>query len=198
MSQMSPKSFARRSKIAVGMIRASARGSQQSRARISNLLGSVLPTFTSGVVRSRILRLFGFDVHPGAFVEAPIKIISGRKGSHRRLHVGARTVLTTGLVFNLDDHITIHEGATVGPYCLLYTSTHAIGPSSFRCGTELVTAPIVVGHGAWLAINCTILPGVTIGAGAVVAAGSVVTSDVAPNTMVGGVPAKFIKNLDPS
>ncbi len=198
MSEVKQKSFAGKSKVAFGMIRASARGSQQSRSRASNLLGSVLPTFTSGVVRSRILRLFGFDVHPASFVEAPIKIISGRSGSHKRLHVGARTVLTTGLVFNLDDHITIHEGATIGPFCLLYTSTHAIGPSSFRCGPELVVAPIVIGRGAWLALNCTILPGVTIGDGAVVAAGSVVTSDVAPNTMVGGVPAKFIKNLDPA
>jgi maltose O-acetyltransferase len=198
MSEVSQRSFAGNSKVALGMIRASALDSQQLRSRLANLFGGVLPTFTSGVVRSRILRLFGFDVHPGAFVEAPIKIISGRAGSHKRLHVGARTVLTTGLVFNLDDHITIEEGVTIGPFCLLYTSTHAIGSSSFRCGTELVTAPIVIERGAWLALNCTILPGVTIGAGAVVAAGSVVTADVAPNTMVGGVPARFIKNLDPA
>jgi maltose O-acetyltransferase len=78
----------------------------------------------------------------------------------------------------------------------LYTSSHSIGDASFRCGKELITAPIVIGAGAWVALNCTILPGVTIGPGAVVAAGSVVTEDVAPNTMVGGVPAKFIKNLD--
>ena len=188
--------FLGKSKAAVGMIRASAFQSQQLRSRLANVLGGVLPTFTSGVVRSRIFRLLGYDVHPGAFIEAPIKIISGRASSHRRLHVGARAVLTVGLVFNLDDHITIHEGVTIGPYCLLYTSSHSIGSASFRCGEELFTAPIVIGAGAWVALNCTILPGVTIGPGAVVAAGSVVTEDVAPNTMVGGVPAKFIKNLD--
>ncbi len=193
---MSDRSFLSKSKSAVAMIHASAFQSQQIRSRFANLLGGVLPTFTSGVVRSRIYRLLGYDVHPGAFIEAPIKIISGRASSHQRLHVGAKTVLTVGLVFNLDDHITIHDGVTIGPYCLLYTSSHAIGPASFRCGEELVTAPIVIGSGAWVALNCTILPGVTIGPGAVVAAGSVVTEDVAPNTMVGGVPAKFIKNLD--
>jgi maltose O-acetyltransferase len=193
---MSERSFLSKSKSAVRIIRTSAFQSQQVRSRLANVLGGVLPTFTSGVVRSRIFRALGYDIHPGAFIEAPIKIISGRSSSHRRLHVGTRTVLTVGLVFNLDDHITIHEGVTIGPYCLLYTSTHAIGDPSFRCGQEVITAPIVVGAGAWVALNCTILPGVTIGPGAVVAAGSVVTEDVAPNTMVGGVPAKFIKHLD--
>jgi maltose O-acetyltransferase len=195
---MSDRSFLRKANSAVGMVRASAFQSQQVRSRMANLFGGVLPTFTSGVVRSRIFRLFGYDIHPGAFIEAPIKMISGRASSHQRLHVGAKAVLTVGLVFNLDDHITIHEGVTIGPYCLLYTSSHSIGDASFRCGQELITAPIVIGAGAWVALNCTILPGVTIGPGAVVAAGSVVTGDVAANTMVGGVPAKFIKNLDVS
>jgi maltose O-acetyltransferase len=193
---MVERSFLGKANSAVGMVRASAFQSQQFRSRLANLLGGFLPTFTSGVVRSRIFRLLGYDIHPGAFIEAPIKMISGRASSHKRLHIGTKTVLTVGLVFNLDDHITIHDGVTIGPYCLLYTSSHSIGDASFRCGSELITAPIVIGAGAWVALNCTILPGVTIGSGAVVAAGSVVTEDVAPNTMVGGVPAKFIKNLD--
>ena len=172
--------------------------SHEIRSGAANFLGGFLPTFTSGAVRSRIYRLLGFDVHPGAFIEAPIKIISGQRHSKDRLHIGARTRFGVGVVLNVDDHITIKEGATIGPFCLLYTTSHNIGPSSFRCGEELTTAPIVIEEGAWVALKCTILPGVTIGRGAVVATGSVVTSDVAPNTLVGGVPAKFIKNLDPA
>jgi acetyltransferase-like isoleucine patch superfamily enzyme len=49
---------------------------------------------------------------------------------------------------------------------------------------------------AWIGAGATILPGVTVGENAVVAAGAVVTKDVAPNTIVGGNPAKFIKNID--
>jgi maltose O-acetyltransferase len=172
--------------------------SHEMRSGIANLLGGFLPTFTSGAVRSRIYRFLGFDVHPGAFIEAPIKIISGQRHSKDRLHIGPRTRFGVGVILNVDDHITIKEGATIGPFCLLYTTSHNIGPSSFRCGEELTTAPIVIEEGAWVALKCTILPGVTIGRGAVVATGSVVTSDVAPNTLVGGVPAKFIKNLDPA
>jgi maltose O-acetyltransferase len=172
--------------------------SHEIRSGLANLLGGVLPIFTSGAIRSRIFRMLGFDVHPGAFIEAPLKIISGKRHSKDRLHIGARTRFGVGIVMNVDDHITIKEGATVGPYCLLYTTSHPFGPADFRCGEELTYAPIVIEEGAWIALKCTILPGVTIGRGAVVATGSVVAKDVAPNTLVGGVPARFIKDLDPA
>ena len=57
------------------------------------------------------------------------------------------------------------------------------------------TKPIVIGNDVWIGANAVILPGVTIGNHSVVAAGAVVTKDVPANTMVGGVPAKFIKNI---
>ncbi len=58
-----------------------------------------------------------------------------------------------------------------------------------------IPAPIHIGRNVWIGANVTILSGVTIGENAIVAAGAVVTKDVAPNTMVGGVPAKFIKQI---
>lgn len=55
--------------------------------------------------------------------------------------------------------------------------------------------PVHIGRNVWIGVGAIILPGVTIGDNAVVAAGAVVTKDVAPNTIVGGNPAKFIKNI---
>ena len=56
-------------------------------------------------------------------------------------------------------------------------------------------APIVIGDRVWIGSNATVLPGVTIGDGAIVAAGAVVTKDVAPNTVVAGVPARLLRPL---
>ena len=61
---------------------------------------------------------------------------------------------------------------------------------------NLLPKPVKIGSKVWIGANVTILPGVTIGDGAVIAAGAVVNKDVEPNTVVGGVPAKFIKTIE--
>ncbi len=77
---------------------------------------------------------------------------------------------------------------------MVLTRSHEIGPPAHRAFTPHAR-PINIGSGVWLGSRTTILPGITIGAGAVVAAGSVVCHDVPRNTMVAGVPARFVKQL---
>lgn len=60
--------------------------------------------------------------------------------------------------------------------------------------TDKITQPIIIGNHVWIGMNVTILKGVSIGDGAVIAAGSLVAKDVPPNTLVAGVPARIIKN----
>lgn len=88
--------------------------------------------------------------------------------------------------------ITIGDNVAIAPKVNLITLNHDFTPDN-RDAT--VCKPIVIEDNVWIGINSTILQGVTIGKNAIVAAGSVVTKDVAPNTVVGGNPAKFIKEI---
>jgi maltose O-acetyltransferase len=95
---------------------------------------------------------------------------------------------------DLGASISIGDKVSLGHGVLVLTGTHEIGPPSHRAG-RLVTEPVSIGDGAWLGSRCVIFPGVKIGAGAVVAAGAVVTEDVPANTVVAGVPAQIVKSL---
>ncbi len=89
--------------------------------------------------------------------------------------------------------IDIGDDVLIGPNVSLITSGHPIEPSRRREG---VTArPIVIGANVWIAAGVTIIGGVTVGENSVVAAGSVVTRDVPPNTLVGGNPARVIRSI---
>jgi len=78
---------------------------------------------------------------------------------------------------------------------LLCTSTHEIGSESQRAGTT-IQLPIIIEDGCWVGARANILPGVKIGKGCIIAAGSVVTKDCEPNGLYAGVPAKRIRDLD--
>ena len=99
------------------------------------------------------------------------------------------------LYTNPDAPIRIGARCDVGPGVHFVTGTHLIGPQEHRAGLGKAM-PITVGNGCWLGARATILAGATIGDGAIVAAGAVVASDVAPNTLVGGVPARLIRALE--
>jgi maltose O-acetyltransferase len=97
-------------------------------------------------------------------------------------------------LFDLGAEIRIGSHVSIGHDVLVLTISHQIGSSRHRALTPFAK-PVDIGSGAWIGSRSTILPGVTIGSGAIVAAGSVVHHDVAPNTMVAGVPARAIKAL---
>ena len=89
--------------------------------------------------------------------------------------------------------ITIEDNVLIGPKVNLITENHPLDPGDRRA---LITKPIVIKKNAWIGAGATILPGVTIGENSVVAAGAVVSRNVAANTVVAGVPAKFIKSIE--
>jgi len=88
--------------------------------------------------------------------------------------------------------ITIEDHVLIGPKVNLISENHPLDPANRR---GLVCSPILIKKNAWIGAAATILPGVTIGENSVVAAGAAVSKDVPDNTVVGGVPAKVIKQL---
>lgn len=88
--------------------------------------------------------------------------------------------------------IVIGDGCQIGHNVVFATLNHGLSPED---RPHTYPSPIRLGRHVWVGSNTTFLPGVTIGDNAIVAAGAVVSHDVAENTIVGGVPAKFIKNI---
>jgi acetyltransferase-like isoleucine patch superfamily enzyme len=89
--------------------------------------------------------------------------------------------------------IDVGDGVMIANRVNLVTSGHPVEPDQRRA--YITAAPIAIGANAWIATAATILPGVSIGADSVVAAGAVVTRDVPPATLAAGVPAKVVRDL---
>lgn len=108
----------------------------------------------------------------------------------KNITIGKDVFINSGCHFQDQGGIQIGDGALIGHNVVLATINHDLNPEENRKNHY---APITIGAHVWIGSNATILPGVTLGDWAVVAAGAVVTQDVLPRTVVGGVPAKVLK-----
>lgn len=135
-----------------------------------------------------ISELFG-SVTGNVYMQAPFNCDVGSN-----ISVG-KDFLTNYNVKILDvDKVTIGDYCMIGPNTVISTVGHPLTAEGRRQHLS-ITAPIVIGNDVWIGANCVILPGVTIGNNVVIAAGAVVTKDVPNNCVVGGIPAKKIKEL---
>ena len=110
----------------------------------------------------------------------------------KHIRIGQNVFINFDCTFLALGGITIEDDVLIGPKVSLVTENHPLDPKERK---GLIGKPIHIKKNAWIGANATILPGVTIGENAVVAAGAVVSKDVPDNTIVGGIPAKFIKNV---
>ena len=122
-------------------------------------------------------------------LEIPIGI-SPKAHLGKNVTIGNNVSIMYNLLCMAGGGVFIEDGALIAANCSLISNNH-----DFYERAILTCKPVVIKRNAWIGAGSTILPGVTIGENAIVAAGSVVTKDVAANTVVGGVPAKFIKNI---
>src|SRR6185437_14368498 len=106
--------------------------------------------------------------------------------------IGAGSRINDWCWFENVARIELGHGVGVGAHTVIITSTHDIGPSHTRA-TGWSYLPVTLEDGCWIGARSTILPGVTVGRGAVVAAGAVVNKDLEPNHLYGGVPARKLR-----
>lgn len=111
----------------------------------------------------------------------------------KNIFVGKDVFINCGCHFQDQGGVYIGDHALIGSQVVFATINHGLEPD--RRGDN-IPAPIHVGENVWIGSHATILPGVTIGENAIVAAGAVVTKDVPADTVVAGVPARPIRKLD--
>lgn len=139
-------------------------------------------------VRELFSRIIGKPVDASFTMFPPFYTDCGKN-----ITVGKNVFFNSGCRFQDQGGIRIGNGVLVGHNTVLATLNHDVDP---RKRGNLTPGPIVIGNDVWIGSNVTVVPGVTIGDGAIIAAGAVVTRDVPPNTIVGGVPAKVIREID--
>jgi maltose O-acetyltransferase len=158
----------------------------QWRIVVCNAAGSWLVprTLRWAIYRACGLRIDTRAISAGCFFSGPTTI-------------GRGTFINTGCMFDAFAPIKVGERCSFGMRVTLITSTHAPGDAAQRAGA-LAGKPIRIGDGTWVGACATILPGVMIGEGCVIAAGAVVTSDCEPHHLYAGVPARPVRRLDAS
>ena len=142
---------------------------------------------TPDEVRELLSELFGYEVPRSLRVFPPLYADFGKN-----ITVGEGVFINACCHFQDHGGVRIGDGCQIGHNVVFATLNHGLAPEERKA---TYPAPIVLGRNVWVGSNATILQGVHIGDNAVVAAGAVVTKDVAPNTVVGGVPARFIKSI---
>lgn len=136
-------------------------------------------------------RVLGWQVGEGASILMGQYVQMGTlRQSRAQVSIGADVVINRGCFLYVTGGLTIGESASLSPHVRLITGSHDIDDPSFPDTYR----PITIGHHAWIGAGATVLGGVTIGEGAVVMAGAVVTKDVPPLAVVGGVPARRVRD----
>jgi acetyltransferase-like isoleucine patch superfamily enzyme len=139
-------------------------------------------------IRERLSEMIGTPLDESVTVLAPFYTNFGRF-----ISIGKNVFINHACSFLDMGGITLEEDVLIGPKVNLITENHPMNPADRRA---MVAKPILIKRKAWIGAGATILPGVTVGENAIVAAGAVVSGDVPDNAVVGGVPAKVIKNIN--
>jgi acetyltransferase-like isoleucine patch superfamily enzyme len=138
---------------------------------------------------ARVLRRYGATIAPDASVRGPLTLVNGPL---RNLTIEPDAHVGSEVFIDLSDRVTIGAGATVSMRCIIVTHLD-VGHGPLARDRPPEEAPVIIAPGAYLGAGVTVQHGVTVGREALVAAGAVVTRDVPDGAVVGGVPARPLR-----
>ena len=161
---------------------------------VAGLVSSALPQNAFSRLRTRLLRAVGIRIGTGSLLGGSLRL-TGNGSVRDLLTIGPKCWLTGPVHIDLSAPVKIGARVYMGYDVELLTVDHRMGEAAQRCGPRRYR-PLEIGDGVWIGSRAILLPGVRVGRGSVVAAGAVVTCDVPPNVVVGGVPAKIFRHLD--
>lgn len=139
--------------------------------------------------RQALLREIFGRLGERVWIEAPLQVSYGYN-----VTFGDDVFVNVGFTLVDDIEVTIGSRVMIAPNVTITVTGHPVHPQ-LRSGMAQFSAPVVVEDDVWLGAHVVILPGVTIGAGSIVAAGSVVTKNVPAGVVVGGVPARVLRPI---
>ena len=143
--------------------------------------------FVPWKLRWLILTLWGVEIDRGALIY-PAGFFGGTN-----IKIGA-SYLNRGVFIDNTAGVQIGDRCSIGMETLIVTSGHQIGDHCRRAGPS-VPGPVVIQDGCWLGARVLVMPGVTIGAGCVIAGGALVTADCEPDGLYAGIPARRLRDL---
>lgn len=149
------------------------------------------PFTPTKLIRRTLMKMLGVNIPNSSYVAAGTIIGSDK------IEIGERVGVNIGCHLDGAAAVTLEENVRLGSRVTILTGTHDIEPDVIRrdLSKKTIPMPVRIGRGSWICANVTILPGVQIGEGCVVAAGSVVTKSLEANGLYAGVPARLIRQL---
>ena len=151
------------------------------------LLVQLNNSYDAAEIRDLLSQITKSEIDESVAVFTPFYVNYGKNTK-----IGKHVFINFNCVFLDLGGITIEDNVLIAPKVSLLSEGHPVSPTERQ---SLVPGHIHIKKNAWIGAGATILPGVTIGENAVVAAGAIVSKDVPANTVVGGIPAKQIKNI---
>ncbi len=142
-----------------------------------------------------ILSVAGVETGPAAVIGARTAIVCREPAGQGRFFLGRASHLSIDNLVDVCADVLIGDDVRTGPNCAFYTHKHSPSREELIWDRPVDTSPISVGSAVWIGHGCQVMPGIEIGQHAVVGAGSVVTKDVAAGVVVGGIPAREIRQV---